>query len=123
MALEFIRRYLQHVLPRGFVKVRYYGLYAHSHREQLNTMRASLEKPATGQPTGLSQAPDDTLSTALDPKPVLCRCCGQPMLAVATVFRGGTWPHAPPPGAANHHGYRKPDPIIHRKVPVNYQQD
>jgi len=27
-ALEFIRRFLQHVLPKGFVKVRYYGFLA-----------------------------------------------------------------------------------------------
>jgi hypothetical protein len=25
--VEFIRRFLQHVLPKGFVKVRYYGLF------------------------------------------------------------------------------------------------
>jgi len=31
-ALEFIHRYLQHVLPKGFVKVRYYGLYAHAYK-------------------------------------------------------------------------------------------
>lgn len=37
-ALEFIRRYLQHTLPHGFVKVRYYGLYAHRHREQLRRL-------------------------------------------------------------------------------------
>ena len=38
-AVEFIRRYLQHVLPRGFVKVRYYGLYGHRHREHLSQLR------------------------------------------------------------------------------------
>lgn len=30
---EFLRRFLQHVLPRGFVKVRHYGLLANRHRE------------------------------------------------------------------------------------------
>jgi len=34
-AVEFIRRYLQHVLPKGFVKVRYYGLYALAYRKKL----------------------------------------------------------------------------------------
>jgi hypothetical protein len=118
-SIEFIRRYLQHVLPRGFVKVRYYGLYAHRHREQLNTMRASLEKPDAAQPTGSFLPLDDIPSTAIVPKPILCRCCGQPMLAVSTIPRGGPWPHAPPSGSANHPGFRKTDPSIHYNVPVN----
>jgi len=120
-AIEFIRRYLQHVLPRGFVKVRYYGLYAHRHREQLNTMRASLEKPSARQSTGLSQTQDDIPVAALGPKQVLCRCCGQPMLALSRIPRGGPWPHAPPAGAANHPGYRKQNLTIHHKVPVNHE--
>src|SRR5262249_51139159 len=32
-AFEFIRRFLQHVLPSGFVRVRHYGLLANRHRE------------------------------------------------------------------------------------------
>ena len=32
-AAEFLRRFLQHVLPRGFVKVRHYGLWANRYRE------------------------------------------------------------------------------------------
>ncbi len=34
--VEFLHRFLQHVLPRGFHKVRYYGLWHHSRREQAN---------------------------------------------------------------------------------------
>ncbi|MCB0066734.1 MAG: IS91 family transposase [Caldilineaceae bacterium] len=33
-AEEFLRRFVQHVLPRGFVKVRHYGLLAHRHRQE-----------------------------------------------------------------------------------------
>jgi hypothetical protein len=33
-AEEFLRRFLQHVLPKGFVKVRHYGLLANGHREE-----------------------------------------------------------------------------------------
>jgi hypothetical protein len=32
-AVEFVRRWVTHVLPRGFVKVRHYGLLANRHRE------------------------------------------------------------------------------------------
>ena len=38
-AEEFIRRFLQHVLPSGFVKVRYYGLFASANRKQLSRVR------------------------------------------------------------------------------------
>jgi len=36
---EFIRRFLQHVLPSGFVKVRYYGLFASANRDMLSMVR------------------------------------------------------------------------------------
>jgi hypothetical protein len=46
---EFLRRFLQHVLPRGFVKIRHYGLMASTHATTtLETARARLE---AGQPT------------------------------------------------------------------------
>ena len=38
-AKEFIRRFLQHVLPKGFVKVRYYGFLASGCRPQLAALR------------------------------------------------------------------------------------
>jgi hypothetical protein len=42
-AAEFLRRYLQHVLPKGFVKVRHYGLLANGQRErQLAVCRRRL---------------------------------------------------------------------------------
>jgi len=117
-SIEFIRRYLQHVLPRGFVKVRYYGLYAHRHREQLNTLRARLEKPVIEQPIGSSLPENEIPSAALVPKPILCRCCGKPMHMVEHIPRGGPWPHAPPAGSANYTGCRKPDLSIHHRVCV-----
>jgi hypothetical protein len=41
-ALEFLRRFLQHVLPKGFHKVRYYGLWAASNRQRLADLQAAL---------------------------------------------------------------------------------
>ena len=40
---EFMRRFLQHVLPRGFHKVRYYGLWHPGKQNQLNRIRYALE--------------------------------------------------------------------------------
>ncbi len=45
-AEEFIRRFLQHILPKGFVKVRYYGLLAASNRHLLNQARQLLNSSA-----------------------------------------------------------------------------
>lgn len=92
-ALEFLRRYLQHVLPRGFVKVRYYGLYGHRHRRQLSRLRQKLDHSVPNDATeSAPQAEQQSL-----PKAAVCRCCGQPMLVVATIPRGWPWPKAPPP--------------------------
>ena len=45
-ALEFLRRFLQHVLPKGFVRIRYYGFLAHRHRrEQMALARRLLTAP------------------------------------------------------------------------------
>jgi hypothetical protein len=42
-AAEFVRRWVQHVLPRGFVKIRHYGLLANRHRQaKLETCRRLL---------------------------------------------------------------------------------
>lgn len=42
-ALEFIRRFLQHVLPRGFHKVRYYGLLSPANRRDFHSLKLTLE--------------------------------------------------------------------------------
>jgi len=91
-ALEFIRRYLQHVLPRGFVKVRYYGLYGHRRRQHLSRLRQKLGHSAPSDAT--EPAPQAEQQSLL--KAAVCRCCGRPMLVVAKIPRGGPWPKAPP---------------------------
>lgn len=46
---EFIRRFLLHVLPKGFFKVRYYGIFASRYRKQnMETAKAILEQEAAG---------------------------------------------------------------------------
>lgn len=41
-AFAFMQRFLQHVLPQSFVKVRYYGFYAAGHRQRLALARELL---------------------------------------------------------------------------------
>jgi len=65
-AQEFLRRFLQHVLPRGVHKVRYYGLWSPSHRDQLHLwqdrlapepVRASAPQPTHSAPTAAQAIP------------------------------------------------------------------
>ena len=45
-ATEFIRRFMMHVLPNGFVRIRYYGFLANAHRQQqLSKIRQLLSVP------------------------------------------------------------------------------
>lgn len=79
----FIQRFLQHVLPRGFVKVRYYGLFSPRRRPQLAALRLWLSPPATAlaasrvAPTGpeLAASPRPTSGT-----PLRCPICGTVMV-------------------------------------------
>jgi hypothetical protein len=49
---EFIRRFLLHVLPRGFMRIRHYGILANrTKREKLALARAALERPPAPAPT------------------------------------------------------------------------
>jgi len=48
-AEEFLRRFLQHVLPKGFVKVRHYGLLANRQRGDTRP-RAYRPEPLSGDP-------------------------------------------------------------------------
>lgn len=79
-AEEFIRRFLQHVLPKGFVKVRYYGLFAPGQRRRLKQANALLAAQQPAHP----QAGSETILTDTDdplrPQPQwLCPECEQPM--------------------------------------------
>ena len=58
-AEEFIRRFLLHVLPKGFVHIRHYGFLANRHRkEKLARCRELIRSTEDGQPTsGVETAP------------------------------------------------------------------
>ena len=60
-AVEFLRRFLQHVLPKGFVRIRYYGFLANCHRrEQLARARELLAVPVAepaSETVGADSAP------------------------------------------------------------------
>jgi hypothetical protein len=84
-AHEFIHRFLQHVLPKHFVKVRYYGFFAPTRRTRLVTLRHSLlllDDPAT-QPADSTAT--SSPSPVVQPHSIPCPHCGQPMLFLHTL--------------------------------------
>ena len=54
-----MRRFLQHVLPRSFHKVRYFGLWHPVHREDAARVRQmlQLQAPPPADPAGVGGAP------------------------------------------------------------------
>jgi len=77
-AVEFIRRFLLHVVPSGLVRIRYYGFMANRHRTaNLEHCRQLLE-PAP--PPVAEQAPEPTPELAVAPEsgPIIpCPVCSQ----------------------------------------------
>lgn len=94
---EFIRRFLLHVLPTGFHRIRHYGLFANTGRQaNLSKARALLDavpSPEADDVTGTEH--DSASSTAVPQDTYLCPDCGAPMVVVA-VFAGIPWSRAPP---------------------------
>ena len=89
---EFIRRFLIHVLPQGFHRVRHYGLFAGSAKaDSIATARKLLGTPTPSISTEINstdEANDETLSPS-------CPCCGGRMRIVEVFRRGQTPRHQP----------------------------
>ena len=80
---EFIRRFLLHVLPGGFHRIRHYGLLANAERrEQLARARELLHH------TPAAEAQPSATPTASDAPTFICPHCGAAMIIVQTFARG-----------------------------------
>jgi hypothetical protein len=93
---EFIRRFLIHVLPDGFHRIRLHGLLASAQRKaNIARVRSLL---GTDRPGQEPQAPDELIPLTLREP---CPCCGGPM-RIIEMFRPGRQPRsrAPPPERA-----------------------
>jgi hypothetical protein len=94
---EFIRRFLLHVLPGGFHRIRHYGLFANPVRaDNVRRVRALLadegtERSTDTTSTGATAGPSST--------PYFCPSCGAPMIIIET-FQRGQQPRAPPTARA-----------------------
>jgi hypothetical protein len=88
-AAEFLRRFVQHVLPKGFVKVRHYGLLANRHREEKLTLCRRLLLVETVATRLTPAAAEELEATVIEPARVrCCPVCGSRRLIVMTVVKG-----------------------------------
>lgn len=93
-AVEFLHRFLQHVLPRGCTKVRYYGLWSPTCRERLERARTLLSAPPTSassaEPPATTREPaaiPPSASPASPPRPARCPHCQMGRLLLVEVLR------------------------------------
>jgi Putative transposase len=87
---EFMRRFLQHVLPRGLHKVRYYGLWHPARRENAERARHMIlldhpakPFPATRSTETADRAADRSADHATSDEIRICPCCQQGCLVRA----------------------------------------
>jgi hypothetical protein len=90
---EFIRRFLIHVLPEGFHRIRHYGLFANGNRaDNIARARHLLDVP---EPAPLLDEGDGAGCGEEDAEWKTCPCCGGRMVVIETFGRGcppRTWP-------------------------------
>jgi hypothetical protein len=79
---EFIRRFLLHVLPDGFQRIRHYGFLANGHRRAklvlIRRLIAATPPPTTDKVT--EQQPACAVADASERPP--CPCCGSRMVVI-----------------------------------------
>ena len=79
---EFMRRFLLHVLPNGFHRIRHYGLFANGHRaDKLALCRTLLDVPSAPMDRDND---DDNGPSVSDHEPPPCPCCGGRMKIIET---------------------------------------
>lgn len=90
---EFMRRFLLHVLPGGFHRIRHFGLIANNGRkEKLATARELL----TMAPVATVEVTETAATADLVRPTFVCTHCGAAMIIIETLLRGQSI-RAPPP--------------------------
>jgi Putative transposase len=88
---EFIRRFLIHVLPKGFHRIRHYGLFASANRTE--TIARARELVGLAAPVAEEKVEIDPAAAQVLAQP--CPCCGGHMFVIAT-FEAGCQPRHRP---------------------------
>jgi hypothetical protein len=99
MPAEFIRRFLIHVLPNGFHRIRHYGLLASGTKTETIARARELIAALTPEQTAHQPQPPDS-AAATDKPTHPCPCCGGRMNIIETFERGSTPRYRSPPPTA-----------------------
>jgi len=94
---EFIRRFLLHILPHGFHRIRHYGLFANSRRAGNIELARDLLAPQSHGPPVNNPSSQVSVDDSAD-EPCLaypCPACGGAMVIIER-FEAGAQPRAPP---------------------------
>ncbi len=79
---EFMRRFLLHVLPDGFHRIRHYGLFANGHRVDKVTLCRKLLDVSPTRNNSESGTRGGCPASSFEPPP--CPCCGGRMMTIDT---------------------------------------
>ena len=98
---EFIRRFMLHVLPKGFHRIRHYGLLARSRTKAATLARARelIAAAAPLKPEPKQRPSDDAAATATGKPEHPCPCCGGRMIIIE-MFEAGATPRNRPSASA-----------------------
>jgi hypothetical protein len=88
---EFIRRFLIHVLPKGFHRIRHYGLFAGSNRAETIADVRKLLNLASPAADASAKAQQTSETDPAQPLAQPCPCCGGRMFVIET-FEPGCQP-------------------------------
>ena len=81
---EFIRRFMLHILPKGFHRIRHYGLFASTGRAANIARLRELLGSAPPAEINATPSQDEPAETVLPP----CPCCGGRMIVIELFERG-----------------------------------
>jgi hypothetical protein len=87
-ATEFIRRFLLHILPSGFVRIRHYGFLANRVcREKLTLCRSLMDVEAAPVPIKPETTVEPKETVEEVPKAIVCPSCGAGHMMIVASFR------------------------------------
>jgi hypothetical protein len=105
-AIEFIRRFLLHVLPAGFVRIRHYGFLANrTCREKLALCRALLGAGTFPEPVAAEPIPGPRGTIEEKPTAHACPACGEGRMVIIEILE---------PSTAEGRGRAKQEPAAER---------
>ena len=90
--VEFLRRFSQHILPKGFIRIRHYGMLSTSRRPMLRELQQAfgIIVPVIKEKKDWKQICREHLNY----NPDLCPCCGKGTMITIDVFQAGRPPPA-----------------------------